>query len=576
MSNILTWNRELLTHFSLKDDALAAFTVAVVIIPQGMAYAMLSGLPPIYGLYAAFVPLLVYPFFGSSRQLSVGPVALVSIILFAGLSNMATPGSTNFIQLALLTSMVAGIIQIFLGIFRMGFLVNFLSEPVMQGFTSGAASIIIFSQLKSLLGIQMTGTSNVITMTRSLINNAGNINILTLCIGIGTLIFILGTKKLKKSIPAGLLAIMLGTGLLYMFQWHMQGVGIVGQIPEGLPSFAFDFLNWNDILRVFPLAFVICLISFIESLAIAKSISARHDHYMLDANKELFALGLAKLVGSFFQAFPNTGSFSRSAVNDEAGAKSGFSSIFSALIVGIILLFFTPLFYYLPKPVLGAIIISAVLGLLNFGYAKNLFLFDRKDFYVFLCTFTLTLLLGIQQGVIAGIILSIIMILQKTSKPHYAILGQLPGTQTFRNINRYAEAITQEDILIFRYDHDIYFGNAEHFFDVITTEINRRPATKIFILSAGAIAHIDSTGMSKFRLLIDTLKRKSIKLVITQIKGPVRDKLDQTGLLDIIGKENIYLNVNDALKYIQSTSSQSALIQSYATQSRIQDDKINR
>ena len=569
MRSGIKWNKTLLKHFSWKADLLAGLTVAVIIIPQGMAYAMLAGLPAIYGLYAAFIPLMIYPLFGSSRHLSVGPVALVSIILFVGLSTIADPGTPEFIQLALLTSLVAGIIQIALALFRLGILVKFLSDPVIHGFTAAAAIIIIMSQLKSILGIELSASSNVIQIIRELLQNVVNTHIPTFIIGVSALALILLIKRIKNSLPAGLIAVILGTILMYVFSWHEMGVALVGQVPKGLPDFTSNFIKLDQIIQIVPLAFVICLISFIESLAIAKSIAARHDNYVINANQELFSLGLAKIVGSFFQAFPNTGSFSRSAVNDESGAKSGISSMFAAFFIGITLLFLTPLFYYLPKPILGAIIITAVLGLLNIKYGINLWHADRKDFYVFLATGLLTLLFGIQQGVLAGIILSVIMILLKTSKPHYAILGNLPETTAFRNIKRFPDARTREDMLILRYDQDLYFGNAEHFYDTVMNEIGAHPHMTKFILNASGITQVDSTGISKFKLLLNAIKKQRIKFIITQIRGPIRDQFDHAGILDEIGLENIYLNVNDAVKYEISESEGGHRSRRYAGESRL-------
>ena len=560
-------------HASPRRDLLAALLVAVILVPQGMAYASLAGLPPIYGLYAAFVPLIVYPFFGSSRHLSVGPVALVSIILYTGLSNLAVPGSEEFIQLALLTALVAGIIQILLGVFRMGFLINFLSDPVIHGFTTAAAIIIILSQLKALLGIAITGNLNAIEIFKALIYNLPYAHVTTSIIGLATLIFLLILKRIKKSFPASLCAIIIGTVLVYAFQLHHDEVSIIGEVPAGLPGLTGDFIIFDKILSILPLAGVICLISFIESLAISKSISARNNHYKIDANKELFGLGMAKLIGSFFQAFPNTGSFSRSAINDEAGGRSGLSSLITAGFIGLILLFFTQLFYYLPKTILAAIVISAVLGLLNFSYAKNLFHLDRKDFYVFLTTCILTLIFGIQTGVLTGIVLSIIMILHKTSKPHHAILGQLPGTHSFRNINRYPEAITNEDTLIIRYDQDIYFGNAQHFQSKIIELLDRHGKAKSFILNAGVISSIDSTGISQMKLLLDTLEARNVRLFLTHLRGPVRDKLSETGLLQRIGADNIYLTVHDAVYRKETIGTRSQISKGYAAQ--FGDDPIN-
>ena len=574
MKKRLTWNKDLFRQVSVRHDLIAAFTVAIIIIPQGMAYSVLAGLPPIYGLYSAFVPLLLYPMFGSSRHLSVGPVALVSIILFAGLSSLAQPGSAEFIKLAILTSFIAGFIQILLAVFRMGFLVKFLSEPVVHGFTSAAATIIIFSQLKSILGITISSSSTLLEIIKGLAANIQNTHVLTVLIGVSAILVILVLKKIKKSIPAGILAVVIGTILLYLFNWHESGVKIVGDVPAGLPSLSYDFLNWNKVLQVLPLAFVICLISFIESLAISKSLASRHQ-YTIDANRELLGLGLSKLVGAFFQAFPNTGSFSRSAVNEESGGRSGFSSIFAGLFIGFILLFFTPLFYYLPVPILGAIVITAVLGLLNFPYARKLFLIDRKDFYVYLVTFLLTLVLGVQQGVFIGILLSIIMIIQKTSKPHFAILGSLPGTRSFRNVQRYPNASTMNHVLIMRYDQDIYFGNAEHFYDTVTDQIRLHPLAHTFILNASAIGNIDSTGISQLNLLLEFFDRNKIRLLMTHVRGPVRDKFTETNLFKRIGQEHIYLTINDALSSLESTNEQSALSRSYANQSS-KDSKKDR
>ena len=553
-------------HFSFKEDLMAGLLVAVILVPQGMAYAWLAGLPPIYGLYAAFVPLIVYPFFGSSRHLSVGPVALVSIILYSGLASMATPGSGEFVELALLVGLIAGIIQVVLAVLRMGFLINFLSDPVIHGFTTAAAVIIILSQLKSMFGIEITGNLNAIELFQALILKIPTAHILTTGIGLVALTIIVALKRIKKSFPASLLVVILSTLTVYFFQLNDLGVNIIGEVPAGLPKFTLGFINVENALRVFPLAFVICLISFIESLAIAKSISARHNHYPISANQELMGLGLAKLLGAFFQAFPNTGSFSRSAVNDEAGAKGGVSSLFTAAFIGLILLFFTPLFYYLPKPVLSAIVISAVIGLLNFSYAKKLFKLDRRDFYVFLTTCLTTFIFGIQTGVVTGIILSIVMILSKSSKPHHAILGQLPGTNSFRNISRYPEAITKDDTIIIRYDQDIYFGNAQHFHSKIMELVGDHPGARSIIFNAGVISDIDSTGIAQLKLLVSSLNQANIQLFLTHLRGPVRDKLSETGLLDAIGLDNIYLTVHDAVYRKEDIGTEGKVSRGYAVQ----------
>ncbi|MBT8189871.1 MAG: sodium-independent anion transporter, partial [Bacteroidia bacterium] len=344
----------------LKYDLIAGLTVAVMLVPQGMAYAVLAGLPPIYGLYAALVPLLIYPFFGSSNFLSVGPVALVSILVLSGLSFFAEPMSVEFIQLAILTSLIAGILQVLMSLLRLGFLVNFLSHPVISGFTSAAAFIIAFSQLNHIFGVEIPRATNFIVTIVNLIKEIPNFSLTPALIGLGGLAIIMVLKKLKRSFPSALLVVVLSIIIVRIFQLDTHGLSIVGNVPSGFPSFEMPEITLQTLLKVTPVALIICLISFIESLAIAKTLAARHGKFDIDSNKELMGLGLAKIIGSFFQAFPNTGSFTRSAINEQSGARTGLASIFASMFIGLTLLLFTDFFYYLPNAILAAIVISAV------------------------------------------------------------------------------------------------------------------------------------------------------------------------------------------------------------------------
>jgi sulfate permease, SulP family len=550
---------------TLGGDLFAGLTVAIMVIPQGMANAMIAGLPPIYGLYAALVPVLIYPLFGTSRQLSVGPVALVSILVLAGLSKLADPGTPEFIELALLTAFVAGVIQILLAVFKMGFLANFLSEPVVTGFTAAAAIIIGMSQLKYLLGVEVARSTVILDMARGLVAAIGDTNLFSLITGVIGIAIVLGIRKIHKSLPAALIAVIVTGVLVSVLDWQSQGVQVVGAVKQGLPEFQLVALDIDKILAILPLAGIICIISFIESLAIAKAISANHQNSNVDANKELFALGMAKVIGSFFLAYPSTGSFTRSAINDEAGAKTGLSSIFAGLVVVITLLFLTPLFYYLPKPVLASIVIAAVVGLIDIPYVRKLFKIDRRDFYVYLTTFILTLLLGVQQGVFAGVALSVLLVLYKTSRPHYAVLGQLEGTNTYRNINRYEGSKLNKDYLIIRYDVDIYFGNAEHFYDTIMKEVSNYSDVKYVIVNMTGIGSIDSTGLHRLNLLVDSLKEEKVILLLAGVRGQVRDLLVKCGLQEKIGARHCYLNVQDAIEGSQSED-RDGLSQQYASQ----------
>lgn len=528
-------------------DLLAGATVAIILIPQGMAYALMAGFPPIYGLYAALVPILIYPFLGSSKYLSVGPVALVSIIVLSGLSEFAAPMSAEFIRLAILVSFLAGVIQLALSIFKLGFLVNFLSHPVISGFTSAAAFIIIFSQVKYILGVEPERSTNIIQTIKGLVTELPQTNLTALAIGLTALCIILIIKKIKKTIPGALIVVLAGIALVYFTRLDLNGLDIVGAVPSGLPSFGMLDYTYEEMTLVLPLAMVICVISFIESLAIAKSLASKHGDFDVNADKELLALGLAKVGGAFFQAFPNTGSFSRSAVNEEAGAKSGLASIFAGIFIGLTLLFFTSFFYFLPKAVLGAIVISAVFNLIDFKEAKHLFKTHRGDFFVLVVTFLLTLLLGVQQGVFAGIVLSLLILIAKVSKPYYAILGELGDSQIYKNVDRFENATTYEHRLIFRYDDDIYFGNAQHFFDSVLKEINKRDELTELLLDFSSVSSIDSTGFQQLKLLANILKSKHVDLHFCSIKGPVRDYFDINNIDELLPQSNRHWDIKNAL-----------------------------
>ncbi|NND05599.1 MAG: sulfate permease [Saprospiraceae bacterium] len=530
-----------------RKDSLAALTVVVILVPQCMAYAMMAGLPAIYGLYAAFVPLFLYPIFGTSRQLSVGPVALVSIMVLMDISKYAEPGTENFIHYALLTALVAGIIQLLLAIFRMGFLMNFISQPVIAGFTTAAALIIAFNQVKHLFGLDFIRSNNIIQLIRNLLINLSEIHVTSIILGASSLVFIILLRSVRRNIPAALIAIILGTLLVYQFQWHLDGVHIIGAVESGFPKFNAGFFQIQMIADIFPLAVAICMVSFIESISIAKTLAAKNGVDQIQANKELWGLGVAKVVGAFFQAYPSTGSFSRSAINAEAGAKTGLSSIFTALMVGLILLLLTSLLYFIPIPVLAAIVIAAVIKLIDLKYIMDLWRIDRNDFLVFLTTAGLTLLLGVQLGVFSGMLLSILIILHQSSKPHYAVLGKIPGTNSFRNIERYQDSETTDHSLIIRYDDDIYFGNADHFLRSILLELGQRKEVDTVILDASSINRIDSTGLAMVYDLLSKLEEKNVKLVLTNLRGPIRDLLAKSGITDKIGTENNYLSIADAL-----------------------------
>ena len=530
-------------------DLTSGLTVAVMLIPQGMAYGLLAGLPPIYGLYAGIVPLIIYAFFGTSRQLSVGPVALVSLLVLTGVAKFAEPGSAEFIQLSITVALIAGIIQMLLGLFRLGFLVNFLSHPVISGFTSAAAFIIGISQLQNLFGFSIPNSNKIHVIILSLAENIRKTNLITLGIGIFGLLFISWIKSINKRLPSGLFAVIIGILAVYLLQLHEFGVQIVGAVPSGLPPFAVPQLDEDIFRQLLPLSFTICLISFIESLAIAKTLQDRHKNYKIVPNQELLALGISKIGGAFFQSYPTTGSFTRSAINDEAGAKTGMSSIISAAIIAIILLIFTPLFYYLPKAILASVVIVAVFSLIDYKEAIFLWKNDKRDFISLLVTFFLTLTLGIQDGVFIGVILSLAIIIYRNSRPHVAVLGRLPNTTLYRNVKRYPEAICDPGVLIMRFDAPLYFGNASYFQkQVEETILQSQEKIKIFVLDAQGISDLDSSGGRILLALVLWIKDQGIDFRISGAIGPIRDLLTKFEITDALGEDGLYLSVHSAVE----------------------------
>ncbi|MEX2585242.1 MAG: solute carrier family 26 protein [Balneolaceae bacterium] len=538
------------TRDDFRNDLNAGLTVTVMLVPQGMAYAVLAGLPPVYGLYASIVPLLVYALFGTSRQLAVGPVAMVALLILTGVGEFAEPGSSRFIQLAITAALGVGIAQLLMGVFRMGFLVNFLSHPVLSGFTSAAAIIIGASQISSLLGIDSAGGSHVHTVLLNLVEHFGDVDPITTLIGFGSVAVIYTFKKWKPSVPSALLVVAGGTLFTALFQLQERGVAIVGEVPKGLPGIVTGAFSVSDLELLLPMILVISLVGYMESIAVAKAIANKRG-YNIDPNQELIALGSANIAGSLFQSFPVTGGFSRTAVNDQAGAISTLASVITALLIGVTVLFLTPLFYYLPKAVLAAIIVVAVAGLFDFREARHLWKSDRRDLLMLLATFVSTLLFGIEEGILTGVVLSLVLVIYSSSRPHQAELGRLGKTRNFRNIERYNEAKTDPAILIYRFDSSLFFANIEHFRETIHRRVRSRgKELKLVILDASAIHEIDSSGIQALQKLVDELREHRIDLYLAGVIGPVRDRLKLSGALQKIGKENFFFDVAEAVDFL--------------------------
>lgn len=537
-------------------DLTAGLTVGVMLIPQGMAYSMLAGLPPIYGLYASTVPVIVYALFGTSRQLAVGPVAMVALLISSGVGALAELGSTEFITLAILLALMVGVIQFLMGVLRLGFLVNFLSHPVIAGFTSAAALIIGFSQLKHLLGINIP-RGKVQETIMNVFENAGDINMPTLFVGAAAIAILLVVKKINKKIPGPLIAVLFGIGVVYFMGLAEEGVKIVKDVPGGLDIFGLPFIDMGSISSLLPVALTIAFIGFMESIAVAKAIQAKHKDYEVSANQELIGLGLANIVGAFFKAFPVTGGFSRTAVNDQAGAKTGLASIISAILIIITLLFLTEYFYFLPYAILAAIIMVAVFGLIDFKEAKHLWRTDKKDFWLFMVTAIATLTLGIEEGILLGVVLSIASLVYRVSYPHIAIMGRVPGTDQYRNIDRFSDVETYDDKLIVRFDAQLYFANANYFRDFVKKELSTQPDVKFLIFDARAVNNIDSSAVHMLTDLIQDLADNEIQIHLVNVKGPMRDVLKKNNITGMLGKEHFHLKLQNAIDFIDKGITQS-------------------
>lgn len=527
---------------------MAGITVAVLLIPQGMAYALIAGLPPIYGLYAALTPQIIYAFLGTSRQLAVGPVAMDSLLVAAGLGTLTLVQPTQYIQMAILLAFLMGAIQLLLGFFRMGFIVSFLSKPVISGFTSAAAIIIGLSQLKNLIGLSLPQSNQLHKVILALFEVKEPIHLITVIISTVSILFIVFIKEWNRKIPSAIIAVTIGILAVSFFNLEEKGVAVVGVIPEGLPSF--QLLNFDSTLikPLFPIALTLALVAFMEAISVAKAIEEKHDDYKVDPNQELIALGGANIVGSFFQSYPTTGGFSRTAVNNEAGAKTGIAALVSALLVALILAFFTHWFYYLPKAVLGAIILVAVINLIDFKFPIRLYKKRKDEFVLLFITFLSTLFLGITEGILIGIVLSILILLYRTSKPHYAFLGRIGKTNYFKNIARFPEETVQrDDLIILRFDAQLFFGNIQYFKELVYKAVEEKQGKlKGFIINARAINYIDSTASEQLYELILALQQRGIRVMIVGAIGPARDLIIRSKIIKILKRQNLFITSGDA------------------------------
>ena len=537
----------------ITGDLLAGLTTAVMLIPQGMAYAMLGNLPPITGLYASIIPLFVYAILGSSGQLSVGPVAMVSLLVasFLGPLNLSPE---EYILHATFLALMIGVLLLLMGLFRLGFLDNFLSHSVLNGFTSAAALIIGTSQLKHLIGINLENHHIIFVTLYEAIKNIGEANRYTVIIGLAAIGIIYGLKKVNKKIPGALIAIIFGVASVYFFNLTEKNVSVVGNIPGGFPPLhvpEFDFQRFTSLLVP---ALIMGIVGFMESISIAKAIATRTGQ-KLDANQELTALGSANIAGAFFKAYPVAGGFGRSAVNYEAGANTGIASIITAASISLTVLFLTPYLYYIPRACLAAVIMVAVLGLIDLKGFRRTFKVKKSDGYVLVITFIATLLIGIEQGILTGVIASLALFIWRSVTPHMAVLGKLPGEEDiYRNVDRY-EVETWPHIGILRIDASLYFANAKYLETKIMELIFEKKEMKYFILDASGINDVDASAEETLRELVTNLKAHECEFFIAGAKGPVRDVFNVSGFYKFLGEDHFFKTISQAVDEVNSLNS---------------------
>ncbi len=556
---ILKWGRTY-DRNALMGDLLAAVIVTIMLIPQSLAYALLAGLPPEAGLYASIAPIILYAIFGTSRALAVGPVAVVSLMTAAAIGNIADQGTMGYAVAALTLAALSGAILLVMGLLKLGFLANFLSHPVIAGFITASGILIATSQIKHILGISAGGD----TLPEMVISLAGNLsatNWITLVIGVGATAFLFWVRKGLKPLlcriglgprladmvtKAGpVLAVMATTAAVWGLGLDAQGVRIVGVVPQGLPPLTLPSFS-TDLIRLLLLpALLIAVIGFVESVSVAQTLAAKK-RQRIDPNQELIGLGAANLGAAFTGGYPVTGGFARSVVNFDAGAETPAAGIFAALGLSIAAIALTPLIYFLPTATLAATIIVAVLSLVDFSILKRSWTYSKADFSAVAATILLTLGLGVETGVSAGVVLSIALHLYKSSRPHLAEVGLVPGTQHFRNIHRHS-VLTDPTLLTIRIDESLYFANARFLEDYVADRVATDRPIRNVVLMCSAINEIDLSALESLEAINHRLETIDVKLHLSEVKGPVMDRLKKSDFLDLLTGQ-VFLSQYDAMR----------------------------
>ena len=544
------WISDLKNPKILQADIIAGLTVALVLVPQSMAYAQLAGLPPYYGLYASFLPVAIASVFGSSRQLATGPVAVVSLLTAAALEPIASNDPSGYVAYAIMLAFLVGIFQLSLGLLRMGVLVDFLSHPVVTGFTNAAAIIIATSQLSKLFGVNVVSADHHYQTVLNVISESlVNTHSPTLMMGLLAIFIILLVRKISSRYPAVLISVVITTFISWYVKFELNyGGKVIGVVPDGLPSIQMPQIDLSQLINLGTVAIAISLIGFMEAISIAKAM-ATQTKQRLDADQELIGQGLSNIVSSFFQGYPVSGSFSRSAVNISAGAVTGFSSVVTGIVVGITLLFLTPLLYHLPQATLAAVIITAVINLIKFKPIKYAWRVQKHDAIISVVTFFVTLLLApeLELGIIVGIVLSLGSYCYRSMRPRIICLSK-NNQGVFRNsdTNNIPKCCS---ISVMRFDGPLIFTNAGHFENEVIERVATKPELRYFIIDAIAINEIDATGQDMLHSLSSRLYEQKINLYFARVHKPIQKIFKETGFSTGEWSNHFHRTIDDAIEF---------------------------
>jgi SulP family sulfate permease len=546
---VLDW----LPHYRRADlpgDLVAGLTGAAILVPQSMAYAQIAQLPPVVGLYASVVPLIVYAVLGRSRQLSVGPLASISILSAVGVAKLAPSGTERFIALSATLALLVGIVHISIGVLRLGFVMRFLSEPVMTGFLAAVGILLMATQLGALTGVSVPNSSRAYEIVSDWFDVADGTSIATLLLGVSSIVVLLALRKYRR-FPSALTLVVVATAISAIADFSSHGIAVVGSVPSGLAGLKVPVWHWSDVETLLPTAFAITLISALESLALGRQYADEHG-YEIETNQEFVALGASNVSAGFFQGMVVTGAITRSSILDAAGSRTQLSGALSAFVVAPLLLFGTELFSDIPIAVLSAIVIVAVVPFVKVREARRLWRVQRADFWVLMLSFVGTLALGLEVGVLVAVVVSVVIIVYRITRPHIPELGRIPGTDYFLELGRHPDARVYDGIVVLRPDASLYFTNAESLVARLRPLETDRPGLHTVVLDASGVDHLDATADHELRKMAERYRKSNVRLIMVNVSDGVRAVMDASGFTDLVGPDAFFATDAAAIAHLDS------------------------